>query len=371
MIPEAYLGFLWRWGWLLVILFILGAGGAFYVTKSLKTFESVIVLEVTHAYRSDGTISFGEFDRRIEAVRLGEELKGPWVGARLRQALTDEGVPAIVRSGYEYSVSLPSRVKERVGPPIITIIVRHPDPASARRVSEVATKVFSEYLRERLNQAQQARVQQAEDQAHMLEDNLRLILIEKGRALGQASEDVSFATQDLLQTHARLLAQLPVLLDDFRRQVGVSNTGLGASTEELDSAIANLRSDLTTVGDAWSTDLRPALQVLYAVEAQPDHQLALIREQPVRAKYGSALVLLTALVSNPYHPSSIEVLQAGSGPRPTPLLGLRRSYAVGGGGMLGLAIGWMLANIGEHLLSRRSRKKEMALPNSPASVAGA
>ncbi len=50
------------------LLFVLGAGGAYYLSQVVVIYESNSALEITRVIDADGKVSYDEFDRRIRLI---------------------------------------------------------------------------------------------------------------------------------------------------------------------------------------------------------------------------------------------------------------------------------------------------------------
>ena len=356
MIPDAYWKLIWHWWWLIGILFVAGAGGAYYLSKLAVVYESSAALEITRVVDANGNLSYDEFDRRIQANLWADQLRGSWVSARLVEELQSTGMSPASLSRMSLKISSPSRTKISVGPAIIEIAVQYPGPVTAQRIAEVASRVYSEYITERQKAFLSQRREEVEAQVTLYEQELRDVLGIKRDALRQEATKVQEASRTILDANERLLGQLPVLLDDFRRQIGVANLGLGADTEGIDIATGNLRAEIEALQSEWQTELRPSLTVLFAAEAQPDYRIAIIQEQPIKARYEEALRIVNTLPKD-ISPDVVTVLETGTSAGRVSAIGLRPRFLLLGGGVMGLVAGWILANLGEYFLLLRSRRK--------------
>ena len=50
------------------LLFVLGAGGAYYLSQVVVIYESNSALEITRVIDADGKVSYDEFERRIRLI---------------------------------------------------------------------------------------------------------------------------------------------------------------------------------------------------------------------------------------------------------------------------------------------------------------
>jgi len=196
-------------------------------------------------------------------------------------------------------------------------------------------------------------------QVDQFEQELLGVLVLKRDALRQEASQAEEASQAILEANERLLGQLPILLDDFRRQIGIANLGLSADTEAIDVTTSNLRLQIEDLQSEWQTKLRSSLTVLYAAEAQPEYRLAVIQEGPIQDKYEESLRTLNTLSYN-NNPDVVTVLETGTTAGRVSAIGLRPRFLLLGGGAVGLVAGWILANLGEYLLLLRSRRKAAA-----------
>ena len=359
MLPDAYWKLLWHWWWLIGTLFLLGAGGAYYISKVVVAYESNAALEITRVFDANGNLSYDEFARRTQANLWAEQLRGSWVTSRLMDELRAGGVDTSALRKLSLEITAPSRTQISVGPAIIEISVQYPGPATAQKIAEAASKVYADYITERQETCLNQRLQEVGAQVAQFEEDLRGVLNLKRDALKLEATKVQEASQTILETNERLLGQLPVLLDDFRRQIGLANVGLNAGTEGIDIATGNLRAQIEALQSQWQTELRPSLTVLFAAEAQPEYRLSVIQEKPIQDKYEEALRTLSTLSGN-INPDVVAVLETGTSAGRVSAIGLRPRIVLVGGGVVGLIAGWILANLGEYLLLARARRKAAA-----------
>lgn len=256
----------------------------------------------------------------------------------------------------------PSRAKGSVSPAIIEIGVQHPSKNTAQRIAEVASQVYADYITDRQLVFLNQRRQEVETQVVQFEQKLRSVLEQKREVLRQESAIAQEASQTILAANERLLGQLPVILDDFRRQIGIANVGLAASTEAIDNTTGSLRAQIVALQTEWQSSLGPSLATLYALEAQPEFQIASIHEGPLRAKYEESLRVINTLSDN-IDPEVVAVLEGGTSAGLVSVIGVRSRFLLVGGGVMGLVAGWILANLGEYLLTLRARRKATADQN--------
>lgn len=371
MIPEAYWKFISQWFWLIGIFAVMGAAGSYFIAQTIVTFESQGVLGITYVQHPDGTISFDEFDRRLEANRLAAEIGGSWVMQSLTNTLAQEGIIFVETLDQKLTITPPSRNRAQVGAAVITIRAHDPDPAKAQRLAELATQIFMENLLERQDRFLRLRQQQANDQILQLEKELINILSLKRQVLQEEAIGVNTATEDLIDAHERMLGQIPLILGEFQREVQTTDPLLAIDTSYVDNAIVLLGSKVSTLSSEWQTSLAPALRTLYAAEAIPEYQLALIRERPVREHLENAFKLWTSLSTslstNGDSSNTVIILAKGTTPELVRIFGLRARFILIIGAVLGLTVGWVMSNLGQYLLNLRVQRrntKSLSLPEN-------
>ena len=360
MIPAQYWKLLAHWWWLVAICLLIGVFGTNYLYGHSKfnTFQSEMVMEVMHVNNTDGSSSFDLADRQQEASRLAREMMGPWVSRRLRSELADAKIP-FADGRLKVDVqgpNAPNRRTSDVRPAVIEVIVRHPDGRNLQKITQVASQVYPEYAIERQREVLDGKQLDLRTKVDQLEAEYRNALEDERRALNEERDTVQGAVQVLLEAHDNVLIQLPVLLDDFRRQVGVANEGLAADPATLDHSINSLRSDFEVLQSEWFGQVKPSLDALYSVEAQPEVQLASSKISVLRPAYQESFQILRTFEYSA-DPEVVVVLEAGTTPRRVSTIGINRRYLLMFGVVMGFVSGWVLANLGEYVLSVRAVAK--------------
>ena len=68
-------------------------------------------------------------------------------------------------------------------------------------------------------------------------------------------------------------------------------------------------------------------------------------------------------LSDNIDPEVVAVLEGGTSAGLVSVIGVRSRFLLVGGGVMGLVAGWILANLGEYLLTLRARRKATADQN--------
>ncbi|MFW6195104.1 MAG: hypothetical protein ACOC5M_01105 [Chloroflexota bacterium] len=362
VIPEAYWRIIGRWWWLIGMLFVLGSAGGYLASTMWVTYESQAAIEVKYVQQAGGEVSFDEYDRRVEANRIAAELGKPWVSRKVKDELASSEAPnARQAEDSEISVEAPSRSESQVGPAVITLKSRNERSVAARVAAEAATEAYTEYIVQRHNEFLAEHLEKTGTQEDRTRAQLEEVLQTKRDALLEEADRIETATEALISSGNSIAARLPVMLDDFRRQVGAAGDS-SSSTEELDQAIGELRAEIVSLQEDWQSNLDEPLGVLYSAEAQPEYQLAVAREEPMRSRYEKALVSLMALRDSEDLGAPVQVLERGTSAELVPVLGIQTRYTMIGGGLAGLILGWVLANLGDFILQTRARRR----PNQDA-----
>ncbi len=381
MIPEVYWKFLWRWGWLIGIFFVIGSGGAYLLSQMVLTYESRAAIEVTHVIDAYGVVSYDEFDRRAEANVWAQHLRGSWVTERLMAELSTKGIQFPDTEEMSIEIVPPRRGANSVGLAIIQIRVQHADPILAQSIASTASEVYADYITERQVEFLSRRREEVNVQVDRLMQDLLDVLTAKRAALSEEATRIIDANETNLEANEFLLSQLPVLLEEFRVQIGfgldvvgtgpktldvsvgdlqsriesLRINGIAADQELLNASIRKLRLEIEDLHSDWQTRITPTLSVLYTAEAQPEFQLALAQERPIGAKYESSLIIRNTLLDI-IDARVVTVLSAGTSPELVSNLGVRTRFLLVGGGGIGLILGWIMANLGEYLLLLRTRR---------------
>ena len=359
MIPEQYWKLLAHWSWLIVLFMLLGifAVNFVYLHDRFYTFESVIALEVVHVNRPDGATSSNVADRQEEASRLARELEGSWLANSLQDELTLQGI-YMGQSSFSVEVQGPKalgRSQTDVRPAVINVSVRHPNRGSLQDIARVASQVYSQYAIERQTLFLNKREQLLRTNVEQLELDLRDALEQQRDALISEQDRVQNTLADLLEAHNNVLGQLPELLDDFRRQVELASNGRAADPRSINGPINSLRAEIELLQTEWLEQIIPSLEVLYAIKAQPDFQIALSKKEVLQPAFKQSFETLRIFEYNA-DARVVSFLDEGTTISRVSTLDIRRPYALLFGAISGLVSGWVLANLGEYLLIIRANR---------------
>ncbi len=379
MIPEAYWSFVGRWWWLLLIFTAGGVAlGVYLQVTSRVEYSSRAYLEVRYVRNVDGGIAADGVVRVIatdriarveEANRLATELSSAAALSALTQELgldqdagnlQDLNGSGSVLSAPRVEVTGPANARFVDQPAFITLEARGGSPDSARRLADRAAEVFAQRANDAYQEELRTSTLRGIARAERVASELAKVLTDKRESLATHIDFTvtSEAAGTLLDEHSNLLNELILVLGEIRNEASAATVSTGVDTGKFDEAIIELRSKVAGLGAVWDQRLEAPLSVLYSVEAQPDYQLALVRQQVIQGLYRSYVEELTRLTSVGNGPDQVKIVSHGSQPERIRTLGLKREYLFGFSAIGGLFVGWVIANLAETVLVAVRRRKE-------------
>ena len=370
MIPEAYWSFVGRWWWLLLLFTMSGVALGVYLQVTARVeYRSLAFLEIRYVRSLDGGIATDRIARMEEANRLATELSSASALAALTQELSldasAENLQGVNGSGSilgmpRMEVTGPAIGRRVEQPAFITLEARGDTPDSARRLADRAAEVFAQRSNDAYQEELRISTLRGIVKAERVASELAKVLTDKRESLATHIDFTvtSEAADTLLDEHSNLLNELVLVLGQIRNEASAVAVSTGAGIRNFDDAIIELRSKVAGLGDVWDERLEAPLSVLYSVEAQPDYQLALVRQEVIQGLYRSYVEEVTRLTSVGNGPDQVKIVSHGSQPERVRTLGLKREYLFGFSAFGGLFVGWVMANLAETVLVAVRRRKQ-------------
>ena len=340
-----------------------GLGLAYWwVSEAPTEFRSSTTIEINYMRDLKGKLFLEDGPRRAEAIRLALELES--VDAKLkfqqvieasRRSLSIDSQNGVAPSRLDIR---PPRTGRRPDPPYITLVAYAGDSQQAQLLAVRSAEIAADIINDRYTRELEERQRFWDEQIDETSKELKVILQEKRDIIGYESGLPELVASQLAEENSRLISELIIVLSELREESSRLYLDTGADTSALILKIAELTRKVEVVGDSWETRLKVPLEALYAIEAQPDFQFALMREDLVGNKFRNEVVQMNELFQAVTSKEQATIITSKS-PEPIALLGIKRRYIYGFGGGIGILIGWLFANLGENLLGLgRSRRLE-------------